>query len=94
MFFVYLLASEPYGTLYIGLTTNLSRRVWEHKNKLVPGFTAKYGADRLVWFEIHDDRESALNREKQLKEWKRDWKINLIESNNRHWVDLYPDLQT
>ncbi len=92
MFFVYLLASEPYGTLYIGLTTNLSRRVWEHKNKLVPGFTAKYGVDRLVWFEIHDDREAALRREKQLKEWNRDWKINLIESNNRHWVDLYPDL--
>ncbi len=68
MFFVYLLASEPYGTLYIGLTTNLSRRVWEHKNKLVPGFTAKYGVDRLVWFEIHDDREAALRREKQLKE--------------------------
>ncbi len=68
MFFVYLLASEPYGTLYIGLTTNLSRRVWEHKNKLVPGSTAKYGVDRLVWFEIHDDREAALRREKQLKE--------------------------
>ena len=94
MFFVYLLASEPYGTLYIGLTTNLSRRVWEHKNKLVPGFTAKYDVDRLVWFEIHDDRESALKREKQLKEWKRDWKINLIGSNNRHWIDLYPDLPT
>jgi putative endonuclease len=94
MFFVYLLASEPYGTLYIGLTTNLSRRVWEHKNKLVPGFTAKYGVDRLVWFEIIDDREAALRREKQLKEWKRDWKINLIESNNRHWVDLYQDLPT
>ena len=92
MFFVYLLASQPYGTLYVGLTTNLSRRVWEHKNKLVPGFTAKYGVDRLVWFEVHDDREAALRREKQLKEWKRDWKINLIESNNRHWIDLYQDL--
>ncbi len=94
MFFVYLLASGQYGTLYIGLTTNLSRRVWEHKNKLVPGFTAKYGVDRLVWFEIHEDREAALRREKQLKEWNRDWKINLIESNNRHWIDLYPDLPT
>jgi putative endonuclease len=92
MFFVYLLASKPYGTLYIGLTTNLARRVSEHKNKLVPGFTAKYGVDRLVWFEIHDDREGALRREKQIKEWQRDWKINLIESNNRHWVDLYQDL--
>ena len=92
MFFVYLLTSQPYGTLYVGMTTNLSRRVWEHKNKLVPGFTAKYGVDRLVWFEIHDDREAALNREKRLKEWKRDWKINLIESDNPRWVDLYPDL--
>jgi len=92
MFFVYLLASGPYGTLYVGLTTNLSRRVWEHKNKLVPGFTARYGVDQLVWFEVHDDREAALRREKQLKERKRDWKINLIESNNRHWVDLYTDL--
>ena len=94
MFFVYLLASNPYGTLYIGLTANLSRRVWEHKNKLVPGFTATYGVDRLVWFEVHDNHEAALRREKQIKEWKRDWKIDLIEANNRHWVDLYPDLPT
>ena len=72
MFFVYLLASNPYGTLYIGLTANLSRRVWEHKNKLVPGFTATYGVDRLVWFEVHDNHEAALRREKQIKEWKRD----------------------
>jgi putative endonuclease len=89
---VYLLASERYGTLYVGLTTDLSRRVWEHKSKLVAGFTAKYGVDRLVWFEIHDDREAALRREKQIKEWKRDWKINLIEQNNPHWEDLYPSL--
>jgi len=94
VFFVYLLASNPYGTLYIGLTANLSRRVWEHKNKLVPGFTTKCGVDRLVWFEVHDNHEAALRREKQIKEWKRDWKIDLIEANNRHWVDLYPDLPT
>ena len=56
------------------------------------GFTAKYGVDRLVWFEVHDNHEAALRREKQIKEWRRDWKINLIESNNRHWVDLYQDL--
>ncbi|MGH7055919.1 MAG: GIY-YIG nuclease family protein [Stellaceae bacterium] len=92
MFFVYLLASKPYGTLYIGFTTDLARRVWEHKNKLVPGFTAKYGVDRLVWFEIHDDRDSALRREKQIKEWKRGWKINLIEHDNPHWTDLYRDI--
>jgi putative endonuclease len=84
MFFVYLLASKPYGTLYIGFTTNLSRRVWEHKNKLAPGLTEKYGVDWLVWFEINDDREAALRREEQIKEWKRDWKINLIETKNLH----------
>jgi putative endonuclease len=92
MYFVYLLASKPYGTLYIGMTTDLLRRVWEHKNKVVPGFTRKYGVDRLVWFESHDSHEAALRREKQIKEWRRDWKINLIESQNRHWVDLYDGL--
>jgi putative endonuclease len=83
MYYVYLLTSKPYGTLYIGWTTDLARRVWEHKNKVVPGFTTKYGVDRLVWFESHDDREAALRREKQIEGWKRDWKINLIESQNR-----------
>ena len=94
MFFVYLLASDRYGTLYVGLTTDLARRVWEHKNKVVPGFTAKYGVDRLMWFEIHDNHEAALRREKQIKEWKRDWKINLIERDNPNWEDLYPSLPT
>ena len=94
MFFVYLLASDRYGTLYVGLTTDLARRVWEHKNKLAPGFTAKYGVDRLMWFEIHDNHEAALRREKQIKEWKRDWKINLIERDNPNWEDLYPSLPT
>jgi putative endonuclease len=92
MYFVYLLASKPYGALYIGWTTNLGRRVWEHKNKVAPGFTTKYGVDRLVWFENFDDREAALRREKQIKGWRRDWKINLIESRNRYWIDLYDSL--
>ena len=92
MFFVYLLASKPYGTLYIGVTSDLLRRVWEHKNKLVPGFTRRYNVDRLVWFETHEDREAAIRREKQIKEWKRDWKIELIERENPHWLDLYRDL--
>jgi len=92
MYFVYLLTSKPYGSLYIGWTTNLARRVREHKNKAVPGFTTKYGVDRLVWFENHDDRDAALCREKQIKGWRRGWKINLIESQNRHWVDLYESL--
>jgi putative endonuclease len=87
MFYVYMLASKPYGTLYVGMTSDLLKRVWEHKSK-VPGFPRRYGVDRLVWFEAHEAQEAALRREKQIKEWKRDWKINLIESENRPWIDL------
>lgn len=76
--------------LYIGTTSDLARRVWEHKHKLVPGFTKRYGVDRLVWYEAHDFAATALRREKQLKEWKRDWKSNLLECGNLHWADLYP----
>jgi putative endonuclease len=72
----------------------LLKRVWERKNKAIPGFTARYGFDRLVWFEVHDNAEAAIRREKQIKEWKRDWKINLIERDNPHWVDLCPGLIT
>jgi len=92
MYFVYLLASRPYGTLYVGWTTHLARRVCEHEHKVVPGITTKYGVDRLVWFENHDDREEAPRREKQIKGWRRDWKINLIETQNRYWIDLYDNL--
>ncbi|MFI4948461.1 MAG: GIY-YIG nuclease family protein [Alphaproteobacteria bacterium] len=92
MFFVYLLASKPYGTLYIGVTTNLVRRVWEHKTKAVPGFTAKYGVDNLMWFEHHEDWESAIRRVKQIKELKRNWKIELIEKDDPRWLDLYQGL--
>ena len=92
MFYVYLLASKPYGTLYIGTTSDLARRIWEHKNKVVPGFTKQYDVDRLVWFEVHQSADEALQREKQLKEWKRDWKINLIERDNPHWLDLSTSL--
>ena len=92
MFFVYLLASRPLGTLYVGMTDDLLRRVCEHKTKAVPGFTAKYGVDRLVWFEAHETLESALLREKRIKDWKRAWKIQLLERDNPHWVDLYPQL--
>jgi putative endonuclease len=75
-----MLAGAPYGTLYTGSTFDLARRVSEHKLKAVPGFTAKYGVDRLVWFEAHEILETALVRERQIKKWKRDWKINLIET--------------
>jgi len=91
-FFVYILASQHYGTLYIGSTNDLARRVWEHKTRAVPGFTKKYRVDHLVWFETHETLEGALIRERQIKRWKRDWKINLIEAQNPRWVDLYPTL--
>ena len=92
MFFVYLLASQPHGTLYVGMTDDLVRRIWEHKTKVVPGFTAKYRVNRLVWFQAHQTREAAWRREKQIKEWKRAWKIQLIERDNPQWIDLYPSL--
>ena len=87
-YYIYILASRKHGTLYIGITSDIIRRVHEHKLKLVPGFSAKYGVDKLVYFEIFDDPTSAITREKQLKKWRRDWKIELIESKNPGWIDL------
>jgi putative endonuclease len=87
-FYVYILASRKHGTLYIGITNDLIRRVHEHKLKLVRGFSAKYGISKLVYFEVFDGPTSAIMREKQLKKWHRDWKIELIESHNPGWVDL------
>jgi putative endonuclease len=92
MFFVYLLASKPHGTLYVGFTSDLHKRMWEHKNKVVPGFASRYGVNRLVWYEAHESREAAVTREKQLKEWRRAWKRELIEADNPHWIDLYPSI--
>ncbi len=89
---VYILASQPQGTLYIGVTSDLMKRVHEHKQKLVEGFTKKYNVDRLVYFELHEDMPSAIEREKHLKEWKRRWKIELIEKENPLWTDLYESL--
>jgi len=87
-FYVYILASRKHGTLYIGITNDLVRRVHEHKLKLLPGFSAKYAVDKLVYFEVFDDPASAIAREKQLKKWRRGWKLDLIESKNPGWVDL------
>jgi putative endonuclease len=91
-YYVYLLASKKHGTLYLGVTNDLVRRVYEHRTKAVPGFTSRYGIDKLVWFEIHDTAEAAITREKELKKWRRDWKIRLIEESNPAWVDLYPGI--
>ena len=92
MFYVHLLASKPSGTLYLGVTSDLPGRIWQHKAKAFGGFTARYGVDRLVWFEAYDSAEAAIRREKEIKQWKRDWKINLIERDNRHWIDCCPAL--
>jgi putative endonuclease len=91
-YYVYMLASGKHGTLYLGVTRDLVRRVHEHRSKTVPGFTARYGIDKLVWFEIYDDALTAIAREKQLKKWRRDWKINLIEAANPGWTDLFPGI--
>ncbi len=89
---VYMLASKRNGTLYTGVTSNLLKRVWEHKNNLVEGFTNKYGVHTLVWYELHNTMDSAIQREKAIKNWKRAWKLKVIEKMNSHWHDLYSDL--
>ena len=90
--YVYILASKKNGTLYIGVTSDLLKRIWEHKNHVVDGFTAKYHVHKLVWKEEHPSMESAILREKRIKKWKRKWKILLIEERNSQWRDLYDEL--
>jgi len=84
---VYILTNKPRGVLYTGVTSNLTRRLWQHKNKQIEGFSSKYNTDRLVWYEIHSEIYAAITREKQIKKWNRDWKIELIESANPKWKD-------
>jgi len=91
-YYVYLMASRKHGTLYLGVTNDLVRRSHEHRTKSAEGFTARYGVDKLVWFETHDEVLSAITREKELKKWRRDWKIRLIEEQNPEWIDLYPGI--
>ena len=91
-FFAYILASRRNGTLYIGMTDNLTRRVWEHRAGVVPGFTRKYGVKMLVWYEVHELRETAFQRERQLKKWNWAWKLQLIERTNPDWRNLADDL--
>jgi len=91
-YFAYMLASKRNGTLYVGVTNDLSRRSWEHKEKQVPGFTKRYGVGILVWYEIQDDIGQAIAREKQIKGWNRAWKLRLIEKHNSGWNDLAPGL--
>jgi len=92
MYFVYILASRRNGTLYVGVTNNLVRRVEEHRAKQVPGFTRRYGVTTLVWFEVHERIDEAITREKQIKGWNRAWKLRLIEASNPDWVDVGGDV--
>jgi putative endonuclease len=89
---VYVLASKPYGTLYIGVTRCLVGRIIQHRDELIEGFTKKYGVKTLVYFDVFENIRDAIQREKSLKRWPRDWKINLIERDNPHWQDLFPGL--
>jgi putative endonuclease len=91
-YFMYIFASRRNGTLYVGMTSDLIKRVYEHKSDLVDGFTKRYAVHELVYFEIVDNVETAIAREKQIKRWNRKWKVRVIEKMNRDWRDLYPDL--
>lgn len=91
-FYVYILSSLHNRVLYIGMTSDLRRRVWEHKERVIKGFTAQYNVDRLVHFEEFNDAENAIKRERAMKEWKRDWKVDLIQERNPEWRDLYKDI--
>jgi putative endonuclease len=91
-FAVYILASRRNGTLYTGVTSNLVQRVWQHREKFVDGFTRQHDVSRLIWYEVHENAESAIAKEKQLKKWNRAWKIRLIERSNPYWNDLFHDI--
>ncbi len=91
-FYVYILASQRNGTLYIGMTDNLVRRVWQHREGVVPGFTNDYGVKLLVWYEVHETRASAIQRERQMKKWNRAWKLRTIEETNPTWRDLWAEI--
>jgi len=93
-FFVYIFASDRNGTLYVGMTDDLVKRTWQHRNGLIPGFTQRYGVKTLVWYESHESRESAFERERRLKKWNRAWKLELIEKENPDWRDLWEEVAT
>ncbi len=89
---VYILASKSHGTLYVGVTSDLRKRIWEHRNDVAEGFTKEHGIHRLVYFELHDEMRMAIAREKQIKKWNRNWKVQLIEETNPRWRDLWDDI--
>jgi putative endonuclease len=90
--YVYIVTNKPFGTLYIGVTSDLVKRIWEHREKLVEGFTKRYGLNRLVYYEVHERIDEAIYREKQMKEWNRNWKLRQIMEMNPDWKDLYEQI--
>ena len=88
-FYVYIMTNCPYGTLYVGITNDLVRRAWEHRHGMIEGFTKEHALHRLVWYEVHSTAYDAITRERRIKEWRRDWKVNLIQSLNPAWDDLF-----
>ena len=93
-FYVYIMASKRNGTLYIGMSSNLAQRVWQHNNNMIEGFTYKYKVNNLVCFEVHENAESAITRERQIKKWRRKWKLRSIEEQNPNWEDLYNSISS
>jgi putative endonuclease len=91
-FWVYVVTNKKNGTLYVGMTDDLVKRIWQHRNELIEGFTKQYGLKMLVWFEFHESRESAFKRERQIKKWNRVWKLELIEKQNPGWRDLWEEI--
>ncbi len=91
-FYVYIMTNKKHGTMYIGVTSNIIKRIWEHKNHVVKGFTEKYNLDKLVYYEVHDNAESAIRKEKRLKEWQRLWQVDLVDKFNPEWHDLYDSI--
>ena len=89
---VYIVTNRRNGTLYTGVTSDLVKRIWEHKNKVVDGFTKQYSLNLLVWYEVHETMESAILKEKAMKNWKRQWKLEAVEEKNPNWVDLYDEI--
>ena len=91
-YYLYMITNKPDETLYLGVTSNIKKRIYEHKTKAVEGFSKKYNLDKLVWYEVHGDVEEAIKREKQMKDWKREWKVKRILEMNPNWDDLYSDI--
>ncbi len=91
-YYVYIITNKPYGTLYVGISSNLVQRIYQHREGMAPGFSKEHGLNRLVWYQMHQDVNEAIASEKKIKKWRRDWKVNVIQEMNPEWKDLYPSI--